>query len=89
MQKINNKSKVSFNIFETNDIAHNEDLSISDLRTIIIKLEEDNSLNIKLRILNEIQSYLEKMKPVKCDKNFYPFLSSFQFNIMSGYGIFP
>ena len=69
------KSKVSFNIFETNDIAHNEDLSISDLRTIIIKLEEDNSLNIKLRILNEIQSYLEKMKPVKCDKNFYPFLS--------------
>ena len=67
------KSKVSFNIFETNDIAHNEDLSISDLRTIIIKLEEDNSLNIKLRILNEIQSYLEKMKPVKCDKIFTHF----------------
>ena len=64
-------SKISIfsNDLRTNE-KNNQDLSPSNLKTLISQIENEKEQDVLITKIREIEAYLEQMKPTKCTINF-------------------
>ena len=71
ISKISIFSNVLTNItnLRTNE-KNNQDLSPSNLKTLISQIENEKEQDVLITKIREIEAYLEQMKPTKCTINF-------------------
>ena len=66
LSQISIKSHDSFSLFDSLEFLHEEELSTSGLKSLLSKIETDNFF----QLISEIEDYLKRMKPTKCDINY-------------------
>ena len=75
LSNISVNSNISFNLFQSQVNLHTEYLSALELSNLISKLQKEEEIKNTYNIIKEIQSFLERMKPTKCDINYQKLFS--------------